>query len=77
MGIEDRDWYREAYRNKEKTYGSDFSGKPKLRIVAGRPGRNSTLKTVVIYVVVILAALGLIMLLKSPSVAALLKRLGK
>ena len=27
MGLQDRDWYREEYQEKEKKYGSDFSGK--------------------------------------------------
>ena len=26
MGLEDRDWYRKAYKEKEQKYGSDFSG---------------------------------------------------
>ena len=29
MGLYDRDWYREAYQEKERKYGSDFSGKAK------------------------------------------------
>ena len=33
MGLQDRDWYREEYQEKEKKYGSDFSGKAKTEKV--------------------------------------------
>ena len=36
MGLEDRDWYREDYRAKEKKYGSDFSGSSKQKKASDR-----------------------------------------
>ena len=29
MSLYDRDWYREAYKEKEQKYGKDFRYKPK------------------------------------------------
>lgn len=45
MGIEDRDWYREAYRDKEKKYGSDFSSGPSYKTIQIKQKKSSGLKT--------------------------------
>ncbi len=45
MSIEDRDWYREAYKEKEEKYGGDFSlhSKPKINSGNGNPPRRPTM----------------------------------
>ena len=37
MSLYDRDWYREAYKEKEQKYGKDFRYKPKNRITTHLP----------------------------------------
>ena len=68
MGIEDRDWYREAYRDKEKKYGSDFSSGPSYKTIQIKQKKSSGLKTLAIYVAVIGVALAIVMALESPAV---------
>ena len=48
MGLEDRDWYREAYKEKEEKYGPDFSAKggPKSKKTADKsPHENASKRT--------------------------------
>ncbi len=39
MGIYDRDWYKEAYKQKEEKYGSDFSSNGKKQSTSARQER--------------------------------------
>jgi len=71
MGMEDRDWYREAYKEKEKKYGSDFSRNPGRTRADNKVRKASGLKTVMIYVAVIAVVIAAVIALQSPTVKAL------
>ena len=72
MGLEDRDWYREAYKEKERKYGSDFSRNPGTG--RGPFRKSSGLKTAVVYLVIIVVIVALVYILKNPSIIPMLKR---
>lgn len=75
MGIEDRDWYREAYREKEKKYGTDFSGKPSFKIITGTPRKKKGMGTILIYLLMIAIAVAIVMALNNPSIGSALKKM--
>ena len=72
MGLEDRDWYREAYKEKERKYGSDFSRNPGTGRVPSR--KSSGLNIAVVYLVIIAVIVALVYILKNPSIIPMLKR---
>ena len=74
MGLEDRDWYREAYKEKEKKYGSGFSRNPGRTKPYNKARRSSGLKTVMIYVVIVVVVIAAVIALQSPTVKAMLSR---
>lgn len=41
MSIEDRDWFREDYRERERKYGGDFSLHSTLKNRPGRPEKRN------------------------------------
>ena len=82
MGIQDRDWYRESYREKERKYGSDFSSrssssKTNDRTVTIKPHKSSGLKTVMIYIVIVAVVLGIILAIQSPEVKGFIESMMK
>lgn len=74
MGLEDRDWYREAYKEKEKKYGSDFSRNPGRAKQYNKPRKSSGLKTVLIYAIIVAVVIAAVIALQSPTVKAMLNR---
>lgn len=74
MGLEDRDWYREAYKEKEKKYGSDFSRNPGRAKPNNKTRKTSGLKTVMIYVIIVAVVIAAVIALQSPTVKAMLNR---